>query len=110
MLGRPDLTVRMRIARTHLLAAVFEDLDMADARVCAELPRTARSCLDDVLQRGEWELAEAEIMAWRITHDPADSVLAVAFRDERRDVVREHVRARVAGITLTSAGRFPGQR
>ena len=69
MLGRPDLTVRMRIARTHLLAAVFEDLDMADARVCAELRVLLGPCLDDVLQRGEWELAEAEIMTWRITNN-----------------------------------------
>ena len=108
MLGRPDLTVRMRIARTHLLAAVFEDLHMADARICAELRVLLGPCLDDVLQRREWELAEAQIMAWRITNNPADSVLAVAFRDERREVVREHVRACVAGVALTSAAAVTG--
>jgi hypothetical protein len=64
--------------------------------------------MDVYVHEFESARAEAQIMAWRITHDPADSVLAVAVRDERREVVREHVRARVSGIALTSAAAVTG--
>ena len=64
VLGRPDLPVRVRIARAHLRSSIFEDLDMSDVRVCAELLVLLRPGLDDLLDRFYRKVSETEVMAW----------------------------------------------
>ena len=64
VLGRPDLPVRVGIARPHLRSSIFEDLDMSDVRVCAELLVLFRPGLDDPPDRFYRKVSETEVMAW----------------------------------------------
>ena len=64
VLGRPDLPVRVRIAGPHLRSSIFEDLDMSDVRVCAELLVLFCPGLDDPLDRCRGKVSETEVVAW----------------------------------------------
>ena len=63
MLGRPDLPVRVRIARAHLCSSIFEDLDMSDVGMCAELLILLCPGLDDPLDRWRRKVSETEVVA-----------------------------------------------
>jgi hypothetical protein len=108
VLGRPDLAVRVRVARTHRGAAVLEDLDVADARVGAELLDLLRPDLDDPLDGLLRQRAEVEVVPRRVADDAAGAVLARALGDERRKVVREHEGAVVVRVPDAARARVPG--
>jgi hypothetical protein len=54
----------MRIARAHLRSSIFEDLDMSDVRICAELLVLLCPRLDDPLYRCCRQVSEAKVVAW----------------------------------------------
>jgi hypothetical protein len=102
VLGRPDLPVGVRVRRAHLLAAVLEDLHVADPWVGHQLRVLIRPDLDDPLDRVERQLAEAEVVARRVADDAARPVLAVLRRNQRRVVVREDERLLVLRVPLAA--------
>ncbi len=111
--GRPDLPVRMRIARAHHLAAILEDQHVSEVATRIELgelrsPGTHDACCFLLRQ-----VAERQIVPRRIAQHAAfardrlrrEQSLAfracITCRIECRKVVRENVRLRVLQIHST---------
>jgi len=88
----------MRVRRAHHLPAVLEDLHVADPRVGEQLGVLLGPDVDHALDRVRRQVAQAEVVARRVAHDAARPILAVTFRNERGEVVREHERAVVVPV------------
>src|SRR5215469_9164085 len=69
----PDLPVGMRIAASHHLATVFEDLYMVDFRHCGELEILTDPDVNDGTNGGDIHIAQGEVMAGRETNHTAYS-------------------------------------
>jgi hypothetical protein len=100
--------MRMRVARPHRSAAVLEDLDVPDALIATELGVLVGPYLDDALNRSLWEVAEPEIVPRGVADHTTGAVLSRAFREECREVVREHEGAIVLGVLRTACARVAG--
>ena len=77
----PNLSVRMRIAASHHLAAVFKDLHMIDLRNCPEFE--ILSC-PDVNHRtnGRYiHVRQSQIVARREANDPTDSCFRLCMEE-----------------------------
>src|SRR6266403_589936 len=72
---RPNLAVRMRIARAHHLAAIFENLHVIDPRNFAERDILLDPGIHDSAQLREAHSWNGEIVPRRKTHHAADSLL-----------------------------------
>jgi hypothetical protein len=79
-MARPDLAVRVGIAAAHHGATVFEDLDIVDERVGAELGVLIDPRVDDSAHGGLIHFGEREVVARREADDAADAGLG--FGDE----------------------------
>src|SRR5215469_13066484 len=69
----PDLPVWMRIAASHHLATVFEDLYMIDFGHCAEFEVLSDPDVNDRANGGDLHIAQGEVMGGRETHHTAHS-------------------------------------
>src|SRR5258706_390890 len=72
---RPNLAVRMRIARAHHLAAIFENLHVIDPRNLPKRDILLDPGIHDSAQLREAHSRNCEIVPRRKTHHAADSLL-----------------------------------
>jgi len=123
MVGRPDLSVRMRVGTPHHLAFVLEDLD---PRVpSAERCRFRGPAIDDPPSLGGGESGHASMMIRRVADDPTTALDSFAHEEwvmargggggfdridveESREIVVEHVGAVVPRVDHTTDTRITG--
>src|SRR5215469_107256 len=74
---RPDLAMRVRIARSHHATTVFEYLDVVDFLSGAEFTKLIDPDLDNAFNLPNLHGGKRQIVARREANDPADAGLAL---------------------------------
>ena len=99
----PDLAVRMRVGTTHQRPFVLEDLDIKNEIFRAELGALCGPGAEDILDNGQVELRQGQVMAGREAHHPAQPTL-------RLETEQEVVRGRGIRHSLGQQGVPPSAR
>ena len=113
---RPDLAMRMRIARAHEFAAVLEDLHVTDPRNLRERRALLGPGVHHAAQFARVHSRNGEIVAGRKAQDTANAAIGLGneqtilfvlqwlhFGQKRGEVVLENIRFRIFG-RLPAAG------
>ena len=83
----PNLTVRMRIAATHHLAAVFEDLDVIDEWQGADLSDLVDPDINDGANIFDLHARESQVVTRRKAHYLANATLGFGEQESAAEII-----------------------
>jgi len=122
---RPYLAMRMRIASAHHLAAVFENLHMANSRYLAELFKLSCPGADYFFDSRQIHAGERQIMTGGEAHHAANSRLTFGYHQafvlhvhpevrrifpQRSEIIFEDERRTVFGVARPARAWVPGAK